>query len=113
MIKVEGYKAFHGKMKISPVSGIEPFVLECDWLYKPDTGCWYGNGSSFGVGICEVVEETNAGVKTTHKVKSSEIITLALNYYCESCHCVVNFNDEYCASCGAKLHFKGENENNV
>ncbi len=58
MIKVEGYKAFHGTMRITPKSAmIAPFELTCDWLYKPDTGCWYGKGQSFGADICEVVEE--------------------------------------------------------
>ena len=53
MIHVDGYKAFHGKMTITPkCSGVEPFTLECDWLYKPDTGCWYGNGQSFPEEIC-------------------------------------------------------------
>ena len=59
MIKVEGYKAFHGVMRISPlVPSIEPFEVEADWLYKPDTGCWYGKGSSFGENICQVISET-------------------------------------------------------
>ncbi|MBQ5317489.1 MAG: hypothetical protein J6K17_00145 [Oscillospiraceae bacterium] len=58
MIKVEGYKAFHGVMKVKPKSNeIEPFELTGDWLYKPDTGCWYGNGRSFVEEICEVVKE--------------------------------------------------------
>ena len=59
MIKVEGYKAFHGIMKIKPkCKGIEHFVIEADWLYKPDTKTWYGNGSSFVEEICEIVKET-------------------------------------------------------
>lgn len=109
MIKVEGYKAFHGKMKISPVSGREPFVLECDWLYKPDTGCWYGNGSSFGEKICEITEDMTIGTKIA-KVKASRCITFALNYYCEACHSAVNErSDKYCATCGSKLEFEEGN----
>jgi hypothetical protein len=58
MIKVEGYKAFKGIMKISPkCEGVKPFELEGDWLYKPDSECWYGKGSSFPFEICEVVKE--------------------------------------------------------
>lgn len=58
MIKVEGYKAFHGVMKIKPKhKAVKPFELEGDWLYKPDTGCWYGKGSSFSEEICEVIKE--------------------------------------------------------
>ena len=58
MIKVEGYKAFRGVMKITPkTSKAKPFELEGDWLYKPDTNCWYGDGRSFCVSICEVMED--------------------------------------------------------
>lgn len=58
MIKVEGYKAFKGTMKITPKNAdFKPFELESDWLYKPDTDCWYGNGRSFCASICEVVED--------------------------------------------------------
>lgn len=61
MIKVEGYKAFRGVMRITPKSKeFEPFDLAGDWLYKPDTGCWYGNGRSFHADICTVVEDSTA-----------------------------------------------------
>ena len=59
MIRVEGYKAFRGTMRITPVasSGMASFELTGDWLYKPDTGCWYGCGRSFPEEICVVKEE--------------------------------------------------------
>lgn len=58
MIKVEGYKAFKGVMKITPKNAnFKPFELESDWLYKPDTDCWYGDGRSFCDSICEVMED--------------------------------------------------------
>ena len=59
MIKVEGYKAFHGNMKIVPKNAFYlPFyICDKDWLYKPDTNCWYGDGRSFPAEICEVQEE--------------------------------------------------------
>ena len=58
MIKVEGYKAFRGIMKITPkCEGVNSFELEGDWLYKPDTQCWYGKGNSFSDEICEVIRE--------------------------------------------------------
>ncbi|MBQ6945389.1 MAG: hypothetical protein IJN43_13840 [Ruminococcus sp.] len=58
MIKVEGYKAFEGVLRITPKCvNVEPFELEGQFLYKPDTGCWYGKGSSFPEEICEVVED--------------------------------------------------------
>lgn len=57
MIKVEGYKAFHGDMMIVPKNGQHPtfYIYDKDWLYKPDTDCWYGNGQSFPAEICEVI----------------------------------------------------------
>lgn len=59
MIESEGYKAFHGVMRITPiVPRFEPFEIEADWLYKPDTDCWYGNGSSYPAHICRVISET-------------------------------------------------------
>jgi hypothetical protein len=58
MINVEGYKAFRGTMRITPSqsSGADPFELTGDWLYRPDTGCWYGHGGSFGASICTIVK---------------------------------------------------------
>lgn len=56
-ITVEGYKAFRGTMKIRPKTAAVPsFELSGDWLYKPETGCWYGKGSSFAADICTIVE---------------------------------------------------------
>lgn len=61
MIRVEGYKAFHGDMKITPAEGAffkEPwFICDKDWLYRPDTDCWYGNGQSLPAEICEPIEK--------------------------------------------------------
>lgn len=57
MIKVEGYKAFHGNMLITPASGAPSFVICGDWLYKPDTDCWYGAGQSFPADVCKIVAE--------------------------------------------------------
>jgi len=58
MIVVEGYKAFRGVMLIIPKNKeMQPFEIECDWLYKPEYDCWYGNGSSYPAGICEIVRE--------------------------------------------------------
>lgn len=58
MINVEGYKAFRGVMKITPIiKEIEPYEVYGDWLYKPDFNCWYGNGRSYPANICEVIKE--------------------------------------------------------
>lgn len=56
MIEVDGYKAFRGKMEISPKNGLQPFIIESDWLYKLEYDCWYGNCSSYPASICEVVQ---------------------------------------------------------
>ena len=55
VISVEGYKAFRGTMRISP-RGSEPYELCGNWLYKPETGCWYGNGRSFPKEVCTILE---------------------------------------------------------
>jgi hypothetical protein len=57
MIAVEGFKAFHGTMLISPRVAIEPFEITGDWLYKPEYKCWYGGGRSFPEEICKIVKE--------------------------------------------------------
>lgn len=58
MIHVEGYKAFHGWLKVTPVNKVfDPIMLHGDFLYKPELDCWYGNGSSYPAGICEVFED--------------------------------------------------------
>lgn len=58
MIEVEGYKAFRGKMLITPsVEGFKPLEIVADWIYKPEFKCWYGGGSSFPEEICQVIEE--------------------------------------------------------
>lgn len=60
MIRVEGYRTFHGTMRIAPKSeGVPPFELTGDWLYKPYTHCWYGQGRSFPVEICMAVSEVS------------------------------------------------------
>lgn len=50
MIEVEGFKAFRGVMRIcgKNISG--------EWIYKPDTDCWYGNGWSYPAVMCKVLE---------------------------------------------------------
>lgn len=58
MIEIEGYKAFHGTMRITPKCSVPPFELTGNWLYKPEYKCWYGCGRSFGADICEVVRES-------------------------------------------------------
>lgn len=62
MICVEGYKAFSGTIRIAPRNpSVKPFELSGNWLYKPDTGCWYGSGKSFCSEICEILEDKTDG----------------------------------------------------
>lgn len=58
MICVEGYKAYRGEMIITPKApGIPPITLSGEWLYRPDTDCWYGCGRSFAAEICTPATE--------------------------------------------------------
>lgn len=55
-ISVEGFKAFRGTMRITPKTAVPAYDLHGDWLYKPDTKCWHGKGSSFPEDICTIME---------------------------------------------------------
>lgn len=64
MIKVCGYKAFRGKMLISPKGNIRPpFIVDGDWLYKPEYDCWYSGASSYPADICEIIEDNSEDVQ--------------------------------------------------
>ena len=56
LIRVEGYSAFAGWMLIRWV-GRSPERIYGDWLYKPETGCWYCRGHSYPAEICQILEE--------------------------------------------------------
>lgn len=53
VICVEGYKAFRGGMRIDRKDGYS-CVLFGDWLYRPDTKCWYSGGLSYPEDICKI-----------------------------------------------------------
>ena len=53
ILKSEGYKMFRGMATIVPKNGREPYKVVGDWLYKPEYGCWYVNGSSYPDEIVE------------------------------------------------------------
>ena len=55
-ISVGGFKAFRGTMRITPKAAVPAYDLHGDWLYKPESGCWYGKGSSFPEDICTIME---------------------------------------------------------
>lgn len=55
IICVDGYKAFHGTIKISP-SNEKSFEITADWLYRPDTDCWHCNsGHCYDKNICKII----------------------------------------------------------
>ena len=60
MIEVEGFKAFRGVMNVRRQrisgSGWTWQRIRGEWLYKPDTNCWYCRGRSFPAECCEVLE---------------------------------------------------------
>ena len=62
MVEVEGYKAFHGDMRVEPRNKLYPsfYICDKDWLFKPDTGCWYGNVQSFPEEICTLIEKESS-----------------------------------------------------
>lgn len=55
IISVEGYKAFTGTMLIKH-RYFASEIIDGQWLYKPDTDCWYCGGKSYPAEICEVLE---------------------------------------------------------
>ena len=56
MIRSDGVLAVRGVMVIHP-KNIESLCLSGDWVYRPETGCWYGCGRSFCEDICEIAED--------------------------------------------------------
>lgn len=56
IISVDGYKAFRGVMGVYRKDLGLFDQIEGDWLYKPDTDCWYCDGCSYPAGICEINE---------------------------------------------------------
>lgn len=49
MIQVEGYKAFFGMMDCGGRN------VWGEWLYKPETDCWYCRGSSYPAEMCRIL----------------------------------------------------------
>lgn len=55
VISVEGYRAFCGYMKITPKDKrYLPIEVFGDWLYRPDTKCWYCKGRSYPAEVCTI-----------------------------------------------------------
>jgi len=51
---VEGYSMFHGTMQVSDYSGQRTTEITGDWLFKPDTKCWYCRGESYPHEMCKI-----------------------------------------------------------
>ena len=56
VIRVNGYLAFRGTMKIRFEKGKPPEEIYGDWLYRPDTDKWYWKDRSFPKAVCTIVE---------------------------------------------------------
>lgn len=62
MIQCDGYKMFHGVVTITPAvlpDGTrwrEPFEMEGNWLFRPDTRCWYVQPDNGGFSMSFVPE---------------------------------------------------------
>ena len=54
LIIVEGYIAFRGRMRISTKTAPGYKDIVGDWLYKPETECWYCKGKSYPAEICVI-----------------------------------------------------------
>ena len=55
IIEIDGYKAFHGEMLIAPRNG-KAYIIQSDWLYKPEYDCWYDGNGSYPSRICQILE---------------------------------------------------------
>jgi hypothetical protein len=62
MVEVEGFKAFRGVMMVQILYDAENDDILTDvpvfgeWLYRPDTNCWYSKGASYPAEFCSVME---------------------------------------------------------
>ena len=56
LIACEGYQMFRGTMQVSYRGTAQAEDITGDWLYRPDTRCWYCRGRSYPAEICEIVE---------------------------------------------------------
>ena len=110
MIKVEGYKAFHGLMQIESKSKRVPVIeIEGDWLYKPHTNTWHCNGISYPAKFCVVVSddsEKQTPKKGEYKYTSSYtddspvmVCPRCGNYHNVEAQCLY----KYCFYCGQAL----------
>lgn len=54
IICVDGFKAFRGTMEI--VNLFSGTWIRGEWLYKPDTDCWYCGGYSYPASCCRIME---------------------------------------------------------
>ena len=105
MIKVEGYKAFHGLMRIESKSKRVPVIeIEGDWLYKPHTNCWYGKGASYPEKICTVVRDDSEKMIPKKTTKRQYVPNGTLIYgHCANCDSFTKNDLKYCGKCGQTL----------
>lgn len=92
MLSCEGYKMFLGTMKIKPKNAdISSYEVYGHWLYKPETKCWYCNGSSYPADICEVGTDPDIYVTEfcphceTEQTISWDVTKRGYKAFCPSC----------------------------
>lgn len=108
MIEVDGYKAFHGTLRVTPVNGNEPYTLTGDCLYEPEHDCWYVQVpgmwcQSIPADICEVVEDDTVPVVHGRWGWRENGGPYYYNCVCSVCGRANDFQSNYCPSCGAKM----------
>ena len=54
VISVNGYRAFTGVLRIIHKDKPNEEIF-ADWLYRPDTNCWYCQDASFPAEQCVIV----------------------------------------------------------
>ena len=119
MISVNGYKAFHGIMRIHPKSKCVPVVdKKGDWLYKPKSDAWYCDDVSYPAKMCVVVSDETEKLTPKKPIEVKNIgfsVSLAKNeviyFYeglCPACKADntnkrIKENVTYCEKCGQAL----------
>lgn len=55
MLRCEGYKMFHGTMRVESLCGAR--MVTGVWPYRPDTDCWYCKGESVPADNCMIYDD--------------------------------------------------------
>ena len=105
MITANGYKAFHGVMRITPKTKMIPAThVETDWIYNPNTHSWYGNNAEYSAEICTVVLDYTEKIKPKKTTNRQHAPSGELVFgLCPACNGLTTTVSKYCEDCGQKL----------